>query len=76
MKSDAGASYSTTVFPWRRFPISLVKATLATEDRRFFMHFGIDFVGTFRAMVENARAGGVVQGGSTLTQQLAKKTSS
>ncbi len=58
--------------PLEEIPDSLVKATLATEDRRFFMHFGIDFVGTFRAMVENARAGGVVQGGSTLTQQLAK----
>ncbi len=58
--------------PLEEIPDSLVKATLATEDRRFFMHFGIDFLGTFRAMVENARAGGVVQGGSTLTQQLAK----
>ncbi|QDG76994.1 transglycosylase domain-containing protein [Labrenzia sp. PHM005] len=58
--------------PLEEIPDSLVKATLATEDRRFFLHFGIDFVGTFRAMVENARAGGVVQGGSTLTQQLAK----
>ena len=58
--------------PLDEIPDSLVKATLATEDRRFFLHFGIDFLGTFRAMVENARAGGVVQGGSTLTQQLAK----
>ncbi|MEP3045809.1 MAG: PBP1A family penicillin-binding protein [Roseibium sp.] len=58
--------------PLDEIPDSLVKATLSTEDRRFFLHFGIDFLGTFRAMVENARAGGVVQGGSTLTQQLAK----
>ncbi len=58
--------------PLEEIPDSLVKATLATEDRRFFSHFGIDVVGTFRAMVENARAGGVVQGGSSLTQQLAK----
>ncbi|MES0882961.1 transglycosylase domain-containing protein [Roseibium sp. SCP14] len=58
--------------PLEEIPDSLVKATLSTEDRRFFYHFGIDFMGTFRAMVENARAGGVVQGGSTLTQQLAK----
>ncbi|WP_417667435.1 transglycosylase domain-containing protein [Roseibium sp.] len=58
--------------PLEEIPDSLVKATLATEDRRFFSHFGIDFFGTFRAMVENARAGGVVQGGSSLTQQLAK----
>jgi penicillin-binding protein 1A len=53
-------------------PDNLVKAVLATEDRRFFQHFGIDVMGTFRALVENARAGGVVQGGSSITQQLAK----
>jgi penicillin-binding protein 1A len=53
-------------------PDHLVKAVLATEDRRFFSHFGIDVMGTFRALVENARAGGVVQGGSSITQQLAK----
>ncbi|NVK33137.1 MAG: PBP1A family penicillin-binding protein [Rhodobacteraceae bacterium] len=58
--------------PLEEIPDSLIKATLATEDRRFFSHFGIDVPGTFRAMVENARAGGVVQGGSSLTQQLAK----
>ena len=53
-------------------PDHLIKATLATEDRRFYDHFGIDVLGTFRAMIENARAGGVVQGGSSITQQLAK----
>src|SRR5690606_33567134 len=53
-------------------PDHLVKAVLATEDRRFFDHFGIDFPGTARAMLTNARAGGVVQGGSSLSQQLAK----
>lgn len=53
-------------------PDHLVKALLATEDRRFFDHFGIDFIGTLRALTVNARAGGVSQGGSTLTQQLAK----
>lgn len=53
-------------------PDHLVKAVLATEDRRFFTHFGIDVIGTFRAFVENARAGGVVQGGSSITQQVAK----
>jgi penicillin-binding protein 1A len=53
-------------------PDHLIKATLATEDRRFYDHFGIDILGTLRALVTNARAGGVVQGGSTITQQLAK----
>ena len=58
--------------PLEEIPNFMVKAALATEDRRFFDHFGIDFVGTFRAMVENIRANDVVQGGSSLTQQLAK----
>jgi len=54
------------------FPDQLIKAVLATEDRRFYEHFGIDIAGTMRAVVTNARAGGVVQGGSSITQQLAK----
>ncbi|MBW9067908.1 transglycosylase domain-containing protein [Agrobacterium pusense] len=58
--------------PIDQMPDHFIKAVLATEDRRFFDHFGIDFIGLARAMSENARAGGVVQGGSTLTQQLAK----
>lgn len=58
--------------PLDDLPGSLVQATLATEDRRFFDHFGIDVIGTFRAVVTNAQAGGVVQGGSSLSQQLAK----
>jgi len=53
-------------------PDYVIKSVLATEDRRFFEHWGIDFYGLFRALNQNARAGGVVQGGSTLTQQLAK----
>ena len=58
--------------PLEEIPDHLIKATLATEDRRFFEHFGVDFIGTARALVENARANEVVQGGSTITQQLAK----
>ncbi|MBI2716097.1 MAG: PBP1A family penicillin-binding protein [Rhizobiales bacterium] len=58
--------------PLDQFPDSLIKAVLATEDRRFYEHFGIDIPGTMRALVTNAKAGGVVQGGSSLTQQLAK----
>ncbi|KQU54140.1 penicillin-binding protein [Bosea sp. Leaf344] len=53
-------------------PDHLIKAVLATEDRRFYDHFGIDVIGTLRAVTVNARASGVVQGGSSLTQQLAK----
>ncbi|MSO67954.1 MAG: penicillin-binding protein 1A [Pseudolabrys sp.] len=58
--------------PLDQFPDSLIKAVLATEDRRFYEHFGIDLPGTGRALLANTRAGGVVQGGSSLTQQLAK----
>jgi penicillin-binding protein 1A len=58
--------------PIEEFPDHLIKATLATEDRRFYEHFGIDVPGTIRALFINARAGGVVQGGSSITQQLAK----
>ena len=47
-------------------------AFVAIEDRRFYSHFGIDPVGLVRAMYTNFRAGRVVQGGSTITQQLAK----
>lgn len=54
------------------FPDILLKAVLATEDRRFYSHWGIDPIGTLRALAVNWRGGGVVQGGSTITQQLAK----
>jgi penicillin-binding protein 1A len=55
-----------------RLPPYLAEAVIATEDRRFHYHFGIDPVGLVRAGWRNAEAGGVVQGGSTITQQLAK----
>ena len=58
--------------PLSDFPDALIKATLATEDRRFYEHFGIDLPGTARALVTNTQAGGVRQGGSSITQQLAK----
>ncbi|MBU6457393.1 MAG: PBP1A family penicillin-binding protein [Bradyrhizobium sp.] len=58
--------------PLEDFPDNLIKATLATEDRRFYDHFGIDVPGLIRALVTNAQAGGVRQGGSSITQQLAK----
>src|SRR5690606_16501889 len=53
-------------------PDYLVKAALATEDRRFYDHFGIDVVGTLRALASNAQGDNSTQGGSSLTQQLAK----
>jgi penicillin-binding protein 1A len=53
-------------------PAYLPEAVIAIEDRRFYWHFGLDPIGLGRAMIANWRAGRVVQGGSTLTQQLAK----
>jgi len=58
--------------PLEEIPEHLVKATLATEDRRFYQHFGIDVPGTLRALATNLRANSVVEGGSSITQQLAK----
>ena len=53
-------------------PLLLVRAILAIEDERFYRHFGVDPVALMRAMWVNFRSGAVVQGGSTLTQQLVK----
>jgi penicillin-binding protein 1A len=53
-------------------PPALPLAVLATEDRRFYDHFGVDPVGLLRAVIVNIRAGSIVQGGSTITQQVAK----
>ena len=50
----------------------LINAIVATEDRRFYWHFGIDLQGTARAALVNLRAGQTVQGGSSITQQVAK----
>jgi penicillin-binding protein 1B len=53
-------------------PEHLIRAILAAEDHRFFQHYGVDFRGILRALVTNLRHGAIRQGGSTLTQQLAK----
>jgi len=53
-------------------PRDLPRAVLAVEDRRFYSHFGLDPIGLARALVANLRAGAVVQGGSTISQQAAK----
>jgi penicillin-binding protein 1A len=56
----------------QEIPLRLVQAFLAIEDRRFEKHHGVDFQGVVRAAVSNLQAGGVVEGGSTITQQLAR----
>jgi len=56
----------------KEMPPYLPQAVIAVEDRRFYSHFGIDPLGLLRAAWVNLRAGRIVQGGSTITQQLAK----
>ena len=58
--------------PYDKLPKSLIYAVIATEDRRFFEHHGVDIFGIMRAMVVNVSKGHMVQGGSTVTQQVAK----
>ncbi len=59
-------------YPLDKLPDYFVKATLATEDQHFYKHFGIDVFGTLRALMSNAQGDGSLQGGSSITQQLAK----
>jgi penicillin-binding protein 1A len=58
--------------PLAQIPRALRDAVLATEDRRFYHHWGIDPIGIARAVWQNYRRGRVVEGGSTITQQLTK----
>ncbi len=58
--------------PIEQYPDYLIQAVLATEDRRFYDHWGIDPIGTLRALTVDAGSSGVVEGGSSITQQLAK----
>ncbi len=58
--------------PFSRIPARLVHAFLAAEDARFYEHPGIDFIGVMRAILKNVEAGEIVQGASTITQQVTR----
>jgi penicillin-binding protein 1A len=58
--------------PLDQMPVALKQAVIATEDSRFYSHFGVDPMGIARAIYQNFRRGRIVEGGSTITQQLAK----
>jgi penicillin-binding protein 1A len=58
--------------PLAHMPQSLRDAVIATEDRRFYRHWGVDPIGIARAVFSNYRRGRIVEGGSTITQQLTK----
>jgi len=60
------------VIPLSEMPANLINAFVAAEDSRFREHPGIDIVSIFRAFIKNAKAGTIVQGGSTITQQVTK----
>ena len=66
-----GDVYATPVRA-EALPLALKQAVIATEDRRFYSHFGLDVIAIARAAIANLLAGRIVQGASTLTQQLAK----
>ena len=58
--------------PMEQIPKTIVDSFLAAEDSKFYQHQGVDYLGIFRAFLANIRAGRIVQGGSTITQQVAK----
>ncbi|MGZ3525834.1 MAG: transglycosylase domain-containing protein, partial [Thermodesulfobacteriota bacterium] len=58
--------------PYEQIPKQLVKAFIAAEDAEFFQHKGVDYKGILRAMFKNLLARRIVQGGSTITQQVTK----
>ncbi len=60
------------VVPLSKMPKILIDAFVAAEDARFYKHEGIDFFSVIRAFVKNIEAGAIIQGGSTITQQVAK----
>src|SRR4051812_9107834 len=61
-----------TPIDWADMPVTLRQATVAIEDKRFYVHGGIDLEGIFRSLMKNLSSGKTLQGGSTITQQLVR----
>ncbi|MDP9331404.1 MAG: transglycosylase domain-containing protein [Actinomycetota bacterium] len=66
------AEQDRVVLSFRQMPASIRDATVAIEDRRFYQHHGVDLRAVVRAAYDNAQAGQIVEGGSTITEQLVK----
>jgi len=60
------------LIPLEDIPQHMIDAIIAIEDRKFYSHWGVDLFGILRATIANLRAGEIVQGASTITQQLAR----
>ena len=60
------------LIPVSRLPKQLIQAFISAEDANFYQHYGVDFTSILRASIKNIMAGGIVQGGSTITQQVTK----
>ena len=61
-----------TITPFNKFPEELIVSLLATEDRRFYKHWGVNVLSGFRSLYVNLTHFAIVEGSSTLTMQLAK----
>jgi len=66
------SSVNFTAVSLSEIPEDMIAAIIAVEDNRFYKHTGVDIIGIVRSAIDNVRAGSVVGGGSTITQQLAK----
>src|SRR3989338_6529022 len=71
---DVHQNIKRTLVPFDAIPQSLKNATIAVEDASFYSHYGIDPKSILRAIIVNLVGGGFKQGGSTITQQVVKKT--
>ena len=74
-KDKIGVFFETShrqYVPYDQIPRDFINGIVSSEDSKFFEHYGFDIIGVIRALWANVRAGRVVQGGSTITQQTAK----